>query len=314
MRIKAFACACLCIVPVYAQQSADIEYAEIMPHAPRSLLLDIVAVSGGGFVAVGERGHVVYSDDGNDWKQATVVPTRSTLTAVTEYGGRLWAGGHDTVLLTSGDGGVTWTRQYFDPERQQAIMDLRFFSADRGIAVGAYGLALYTEDGGANWEDGSVNEEEWHNNAILSVGEDQVMVAGEAGFAYRSRDGGESWETLELPYAGSMFGLVLGFNDCIALFGLRGHVQETCDFGDSWEELPSNAQSSISGGVHFQDKTVLVGNSGIILVREGDGPLKPELHSSGADFAAIAATGDGRFLLVGEEGIHHFPEQGADAQ
>lgn len=282
-----------------------------MPRAPRSLLLDIVALSGGGFVAVGERGHVVYSSDGTDWKQARAVPTRSTLTTVTEYQGRLWAGGHDTVILTSGDGGETWTRQYFDPERQQAIMDLHFFDAHRGIAVGAYGLALYTEDGGANWDDGEINEEEWHNNAVLDAGDDQVMVAGETGFAYRSFDGGETWETLDLPYAGSMFGLVAGHDGCIDLFGLRGHVQETCDFGESWEELKSKSQSSISGAVHFGDKIILVGNSGVILVREGDGSLKAEFHSSGADFAAIAAYGDGRFLLVGEDGVHIYPENGS---
>lgn len=267
-------------------------------------------MSGGGFVAVGERGHVVYSADGTNWKQAETVPTRSTLTAVTEYRGRLWAGGHDTVLLTSGDGGVHWTRQYFDPERQQAIMDLHFFDSERGIAVGAYGLALFTDDGGIHWDDGVVNEEEWHNNAVLSAGDGRVMVAGEAGFAYRSFDDGESWETIELPYAGSMFGLIVGFDGCINLFGLRGHIQQTCDFGDSLEELPSNTQSSLSGGVLFQDKTILVGNSGVILVREGNGPFSIESHSSGADFAAITSAGDGRFLLVGEDGIHHYPQTG----
>ena len=77
---------------------------------------------------------MVFSDDkGASWKQAEHVPTRSTLTAVTAHAGRLWAVGHDTVILTSGDRGLTWTLQYFDPERQQAAMDVQFFSPTDGI-------------------------------------------------------------------------------------------------------------------------------------------------------------------------------------
>lgn len=293
---------------VFAQQETDIEYAQQMPLVTRSLLLDIVALSDGGYVAVGERGHVVYSANGINWTQATHVPTRSTLTTVTEFEGRLWAAGHDAVILTSGDGGVTWTRQYFDIERQQAIMDIHFFDESNGLAVGSYGLALFSSDGGATWDDGMINEEEWHNNAVRQRSDDRIMVAGEAGFAYRSEDMGETWETLDLPYAGSMFGIVETFNNCSLLYGLRGHVQESCDFGDTWSDLDSGSLSSITGAVYMLNETILVGNSGLILRREDDGPLRTEYHSSGVDFAAIATSGDGRFVLVGEDGIHHFPE------
>ena len=309
-RLLVFTALFIITFPAAGQQSPDIEYSEKLPLSVHSLLLDVVALSGGGFVAVGERGHVVYSADGTNWKQADVVPTRSTLTAVAEFRGRLWAAGHDAVILTSGDGGVTWTRQYFDPERQQAIMDVHFFNAQRGLAVGSYGLALFTDDGGANWTDGMINEEEWHNNAIIASGPTNIMVAGEAGFSYRSHDAGETWETLDLPYAGSMFGIIKAFNDCINVFGLRGHVQESCDFGETWSELESATESSISGAIHILDKTIMVGNSGLILVRENNGPLHGEYHSSGVDFAAIATSGDGRFVLVGEDGVHHYPEKG----
>src|SRR5689334_16251355 len=56
--------------------------AEIAPLAATSLLLDL-AKAGERYVAVGERGHVLLSDDnGATWRQAKSVPTRAMLTAV----------------------------------------------------------------------------------------------------------------------------------------------------------------------------------------------------------------------------------------
>jgi photosystem II stability/assembly factor-like uncharacterized protein len=313
--LPAVMCLCLFISPVSAQQQElDIEYAEHARLSTESLLMDITALPGGGFVAVGERGHVVVSPDGKDWKQAEVVPTRSTLTSITVSGGRLWAAGHDSVILTSGDGGLNWTRQYFDPDRQQPIMDVHFLDATHGLAIGAYGLALFTTDGGFNWQERVINDEEWHNNAILVLSETDMLIAGEAGFSYRSRDTGESWETIEMPYPGSMFGIVDGVDACVTVFGLRGHVQESCDSGDTWIELETGTESSIAGAVHVEGKTIMVGNSGLVLTREGSDPFKVEYHSSGMDFAAIVADRQGRFLLVGEDGVHHFPEQAEAGQ
>jgi photosystem II stability/assembly factor-like uncharacterized protein len=302
----------LLVVPsLQAEDTLDIEYAELQPLSTRSLLLDIAALQGGGYVAVGERGHVVLSDDGNSWKQSKVVPTRSTLTTVAQAGGRLWAGGHDTVILTSGDGGNTWTRQFYDEERQQAIMDLYFLDSQHGWAIGAYGLALVTSDGGAHWEEGVINEEEWHNNAMMGD-ENLLLVAGEAGFSYRSLDNGETWETIEMPYAGSMFGIIPAAGNCVMVFGLRGNVQRSCDDGETWEEQETPTLSSITGAVYDQGRTVMVGNSGLILTQDSDGAFRAQNHSSGMDFAAIVAMGGGKYLLAGEDGIHHFPEQTAE--
>jgi photosystem II stability/assembly factor-like uncharacterized protein len=298
--------------PSFAQDPAplDIKYSEKVPLSTRSLLLDVIRLQQGGFVAVGERGHIVHSQDGTSWTQAEVVPTRSTLTAVEAQGNRLWAAGHDTVILTSGDGGLTWTRQFFDPDRGQPIMDLHFFDSERGMAIGAYGLSLVTDDGGISWTEGMINEEEWHNNAILEVSSDQLMVAGEAGFSYRSMDGGQSWETLEMPYPGSMFGIVEANDNCILVFGLRGHVQESCDFGENWEELDSGTESTIAGAVRSGDRVIMVGNSGLVLIRDGRGNFTSSTHSSGVDFAAIVIAGNGQYLLAGENGIHIYPETG----
>jgi photosystem II stability/assembly factor-like uncharacterized protein len=290
-----------------ADSPVDIEYAEIQPLAPESMLLDVTR-SGDRLVAVGERGHVAWSTDGETWQQADNVPTRSTLTTVVAVGDRLWAAGHDAVIITSGDHGRTWSRQFFDPERQQAVMDLFFTDPENGVAIGSYGLYLVTRDGGGSWEDGVVDEEnEYHLNAMIRFPDGLRLIAGEAGYSYRSFDDGESWELLELPYAGSMWGAIISARGCAVFFGLRGHLIQSCDRGDTWVELATSSQSSLSGAAEQQGLMVIAGNSGTVLTWAGGG-FTEHKHSSGVDFAAVLPLSGGRFLLVGEEGAHFFPE------
>ena len=82
------------------------------PLASKTLFNGIV-LAGKRLVSVGQRGHIVYSDDeGDSWTQAAV-PVSSDLTAVCFPTPRLgWAVGHDGVVLHSSDGGATWSKQF----------------------------------------------------------------------------------------------------------------------------------------------------------------------------------------------------------
>jgi photosystem II stability/assembly factor-like uncharacterized protein len=294
-----------------AQAGLDIDYAEPQKLATESLLLDVTRI-GDRLIAVGERGHVVYSDDGETWQQAEHVPTRSTLTTVFALGDRLWAGGHDTVIITSGDRGKTWSREFFDPERMQAIMDIEFEDPNNGVAIGSYGLFMRTDDGGETWDASMIDEEnDYHLNSLVRFSDGRQMIAGEAGYSYRSFDSGETWEMMELPYMGSMWGGIRMPNDCVVFYGLRGHIMKSCDFGTSWTEIQSGTQASLSGSAEQDGLLVLVGNSGVVLTVE-DGNISRYLHSSGVDFAGVLPIDDGRFLLVGEDGAHVFPESVAE--
>jgi photosystem II stability/assembly factor-like uncharacterized protein len=290
-----------------ADDHLDVEYAQQQPLATESMLLDVTRL-GQRLVAVGERGHVVYSDDGSTWEQAETVPARSTLTTVFAIGGRLYAAGHDAVIITSGDRGKTWSLQYFDPDRLQAFMDIFFTDEQNGVAMGSYGLYLVTSDGGRNWEESAVDEEnEYHLNGMIRYADGRRMIAGEAGYSYRSFDDGETWELLDLPYPGSMWGALKTATGCAVFFGLRGHAMESCDFGDTWTELPTGTESSITGAAEHQGLVVFAGNSGSVLTWAGR-HFTQYKHSSGVDFAAVLPMGGGLFLLVGEDGTHLFPE------
>jgi len=293
---------------INAEQGVDVDYAEHMPLVTESMLLDIT-LAGDTLVAVGERGHIVISTDGESWQQVEVVPTRSTLTSVFSFGNRLWAAGHDALIITSGDGGKTWSREFFDPDRQQAVMDIIFTDENNGVAIGSYGLYLETSDGGKTWQQSMVDEEnDYHLNSMVLFDDGRRIIAGEAGYSYRSFDDGESWEPIEMPYQGSMWGALKTEGDCVLFYGLRGHVIESCDFGSNWNELETHSESSISGAAQYEGLVLLAANSGTILIRDDGQGFSVYHHSSGVDFSAVLSMGDGNFLLVGEDGVHRYPE------
>src|SRR2546425_141526 len=78
--------------------------AQASPLASKSLLQG-VARAGPRLVAVGQRGHILYStDSGATWQQAKV-PVSSDLTSVFFVNDlKGWAVGHDGVILNSADG------------------------------------------------------------------------------------------------------------------------------------------------------------------------------------------------------------------
>lgn len=261
--------------------------AEMMPRAGRSLLLDVVGTPAG-FFAVGERGHVVVSEDGAGWNQAPV-PTRSTLTTIASANGVLWAGGHDGVIVHSTDGGQTWTRRrvqtwtpdYADPLDGVPVMDILFVDGMNGFAVGAYAMMLVSSDGGVSWEprqiinyDEPAEEEpasgqdvpeadDWtfdasdleleaeadpHFYAMARAGNGALVIAGERGAFFRSSDGGETWERKRLPYEGSMFGILAWEGEHLLAFGLRGNVLESFDLGTTWTAVETGVGTSLMGG------------------------------------------------------------------
>jgi photosystem II stability/assembly factor-like uncharacterized protein len=302
--------------------------AEIEPLAASSLLLDL-AVAGKRLVAVGERGHVLLSDDqGATWRQAKSVPTRTMLTAVfftdADYG---WAVGHDETILNTADGGETWTRSHFAPEAQQPLLDLWFANRVSGIAVGAYGAYFTTNDGGRHWasakfaapssrnqagprHDGEAAPNEgdvppdYHLNRIVGVGS-RLYVAAEGGQLYRSDDRGASWRALPSPYEGSFFGLVPIRGDGLLAFGLRGHLYRSADAGETWHELASHTTAMLTDGVAVNDLRVVIGGlTGVLLVSGDAGEtFRLTQQDDRKGVAALLPGPAGTVIVAGEGGV-----------
>jgi len=302
--------------------------AEIERLASSSLLLDL-AVAGNRLVAVGERGHVLLSDDqGATWRQAKSVPTRVMLTAVyfvdAQYG---WAVGHDETILNSADGGENWTRSHFAPEAQQPLLDLWFANRVSGIAVGAYGAYFTTNDGGRSWSsakfappqpagtdgprhDGESAPDEgelppdYHLNRIVGVG-NRLYVAAEGGQLYRSDDRGASWRALPSPYEGSFFGLVPIRGNGLLAFGLRGHLYRSADAGETWSQLESHTTAMLTDGVAINDLRVVIGGLAGVLLVSGDAgeTFKLTQQDDRKGLSAVLPGTAGAVIVAGEGGV-----------
>ena len=272
--------------------------ARAAPLASQSLLLDITKINPSTLVAVGERGHILLSSDGQQWQQASV-PVQSTLTAVyfvDETHG--WAVGHDATILATIDGGLSWQIQQYLPKVEKPLLDVLFSDKDNGIAIGAYGLFYRTHDGGQHWA------VEYHNELLypedqeylaelksqdqeayldeqssilphfnrVSVDGNALYMAGEIGLLAKSDDFGVSWKKLDEIYTGSFYDVNRTQADNLIAVGLRGHVFRRAKNTESWQSVNTGVTALLSSIVLAGDNRLFIlGNNGVLLASQDDG-------------------------------------------
>lgn len=286
--------------------------------ASRSLLTDI-AYAGKRLVAVGERGHILYSDDsGKTWAQA-MVPVSAMLTGLSFANAQEgWAVGHSGVILYSSDAGATWRLQRSDKSADDEkagfpLMDVWFVDNVTGFAVGAYGYFLKTTDGGTTWVDISAsiaNPDGAHLNAVFGIqGSGTVLVAGERGILFRSTDRGETWSSLASPFDGSFFGITPVSSDLLLIYGLQGRVFRSADMGNTWQQVETGVTSGINDAVLLNSGHVIaVGNAGVVLnARDSSLNFIPETRSDRQSIVAVQPLPDGGAVTVGEGGVKVLP-------
>jgi len=305
--------------------------------ASRHLLID-VARAGQRFVAVGQRGHILYSDDdGRSWQQASV-PVSSDLTAVDfptpEQG---WAVGHDGVVLHSHDGGATWQRQldgrqigrlmleYYSAQAQaqpedpiyaqlveeaqrldaegadKPFLDVWFETEQSGYIVGAFDLIFHTADGGRSWvplQHAVDNPYALHLTAIAPAGKD-LYVVGEQGLLLKLDRARGRFVALESPYEGSFFGLLGGSDGVVLAYGLRGHAFRSTDGGATWKPVETGTSISLTASASDpRGRLFLFSQAGQALISQDNGVSFQALKSNRIAPIAGAVTGDDDSLIL----------------
>jgi len=315
--------------------------AQMSPLAAKSLLQG-VARAGNRLVAVGQRGHVVVSDDnGATWKQSSV-PVSSDLTAVFFVDDKQgWAVGHDGVILHSSDGGDTWQLQldgrkandllvaameravaaepssaaakallteaqrYKEQGADKPFLDVWFSDAKNGYVVGAYNLIFHTEDGGATWEslfDRTDNPKFFNLYAIRPVA-GELYIAGESGLAMKLDPATKRFVALGVPYNGSFFG-VAGAGSSVLVFGLRGNVYRSDDAGKTWAKTDAGLPAAIVGAAPADGGAILLADGGGRIAASVDGgrTFAKVALKNPVPLTGFATIGSDRFVLVGPRG------------
>lgn len=319
--------------PVRAEESAPAAAALARPalqsaKSPRMAFL-AVAQAGKRTLAAGERGIIVFSDNGGQsWRQAKT-PTSASLTTLRFANDKLgWAIGHMGIVLHTEDGGETWVKQLdgiqaarlalaaaqkggdaraiADAERLVAdgadkpFFDLLLVNDHTLYIVGAYNMALRSDDGGAtwkSWQERIANPKALHLYALQAVGE-TLFIAGEQGLLLRSDDGGQRFAPVESPYKGSWFGLVATGDGGLVAYGLRGNAYVSRDLGKRWQQVNTGTPVSISAGTRLSDgRLVIVSQAGEVLASGDQGASFTRLPGpAGLPLAAVAEGTEGLVL------------------
>jgi photosystem II stability/assembly factor-like uncharacterized protein len=314
------------------------------PLAPRALVNGL-ARAGDRMVAVGQRGHVLLSDDlGKTWRQAEV-PVSSDLVAVAfPTATQGWAVGHDGIVLRSADAGATWTQvldghqagaamlEHYKREAAAAtaseadkaaalvkeaerfaaqgaenpFLDVGFEDQRTGYLVGAFGLIFRTADGGATWQPWlhlDANPQGLHLYAVRAVA-GEVYVAGEQGLMLKLDRTAGRLRPLELPYKGTLFGIV-GNARALIVHGLRGTVLRSTDQGRSWQSVPTGLQVGLTGStVDANGRFVIVSQAGHVLVSSDDGAsFKLAKIQQPVPAAAVLTAGNDGVVVGGPRGL-----------
>lgn len=239
----------------------------------------------------------------------------------------------------------------FDPRQGMPLLDVLMLDAQNGLAVGAYSLILRTSDGGTTWTETSIRgdataaadvapeavvddsetaagtDEDWnfddadleleeesdpHLNAIARTGDGSLFIVAERGAGFRSRDNGQTWERLQLPYQGSMFG-VLGYDgQRVLAFGMRGNAFESSDLGSTWKAIDTGTELSLMGGDVLPDGgAALVGANGVVLVRaNATAPIVLHTYQTAAQetpvLSGVLAQSSTALTVSGEKGVGQF--------
>lgn len=321
--------------PLSAAPVADaLERPALQVRRPAQAVLLAVAAAGERLVAVGERGLVTVSDDqGATWRQVPC-PVSVTLTQLRFADARHGVAiGHGGTVLATADGGLSWqprldgrrlaqialeaaqaaddAARLRDAQRLLAdgpdkpLLDVLVWDTRRWLVVGAYGIALHTDDGGRSWQPWMQrlpNPRGLHLYAARRQGA-TLLLAGEQGLLLRSDDEGASFRALPSPYRGSWFAAEMLPGGEWVLAGLRGNAWRSTDGGATWAALAVPMPASITAIVPGRDGRLLFANqAGQVLRRDGE-RLVPLNREPLPPLAGVAALADGRLLAYGVAGL-----------
>lgn len=288
------------------------------PLAKHSFIID-AARAGDRLFSVGERGHILYSDDqGESWRQAEV-PVSITVTAVAfpvpEKG---WAVGHQGVILHSVDGGKTWQVQFNGLEAGKLWMEFAEENLNKAKAALVEG-DLESEEvldlADLALGDAEVSTEFGPSQPLLDLwfrDEHEGIAVGSYGDIFRTVDGGQEWRVhrhaIKNPNNFHYYSIDQAPSGVLYLAGERGGIYRSRDIGKSWIKLNSPYKEgsfyrTLAFEYEGEEVVLLMGFGGHLYrsVDEGDTWKKVETPTS-KSINDGAVLGDGSVVLVGLSG------------
>ncbi len=306
--------------PVHAVQDVLETTAVKTSLAASSLLLD-VAKAGDRLVAVGGRGHIIFSDDeGRNWEQASV-PVTVLLTSVSFVDNKHgWAVGHSGVVLHSNDGGATWLKQFDGDSANQMIITQSEKQLEEFEALVANAsedeledLEYELEEASYAVEDARADAEVGASKPLLDVlfsSPKEGFAVGAYGYLFKTSDGGKTWQNygdrIDNPDRFHLNAVNKIAGDTLFIVGEGGTLFRSMDMGESWETLDSPYLGSFFGVSGTQEEGVVLayGLRGNLFRSEDKGDTWEQVATN-TQGTLMSASSDGgkKISVVGNSGV-----------
>ena len=263
-----------------AQSDALVENAMTSSLAQHSLLMDLDQV-GSRLIAVGERGHILISEDNaSSWKQMPV-PVRVTLTAsyfVDEKQG--WAVGHDGVVLHTSDGGSHWHKQLDGDQANQLMLK----HAQSLLIESEAEIKIVKQT--ANPE--QIDELERQLESLTIAAEDAESFVIE----------GASRPFLDVWFLNGREGFIVG------AYGLFLHTTDSGDSWQPWTKHIDNPDILHLNSIHpVDDSLYIAAEAGALFRSDDNGKSWVSLNSPyDGTFFGVVGAGDNALVAYGLRG------------
>ena len=204
----------------------------------------------------------------------------------------------------STDKGTTWTQKYSGVEE---LLSIYFPDSTKGYAVGKNGTALYTTNGGENWNAGTsnspfdLNKVKGKNNQLVG------FAAGVGGDLLKTTDGGKTWKEILIldAHLSSTLESVKFLDENIGFVSNKNYILKTTDGGESWHTLDVPSGNQIFNNLTFTDNNkgvVLANHNDILRTTDGGNSWVKVLDLESGRLSCIHHSGGDNLFAGGSEG------------
>ena len=237
---------------------------------------------GGSFLAVGENGAIIRSEDRGETWQSVASGYNKRINACALVGNdTAYFSTEEGTIYRSLDNGKTWKKQTTVNDKE--IMSMSF-DYNYGLMVGRNGAIQSTNNSGKNW----TLEISGTKTSLLGVFLDKnnAWICGEEGLILKSTSYGVSWEPKTSTVNTALNDIIVKGNIGYAV-GVGGVLLKTENAGDSWTKVSLPTTDNLNR-IYLHENgryAIVVGdNSTMFVSRDGNSWEKMDLHFKGSIF------------------------------
>ncbi|KAF0206876.1 MAG: hypothetical protein FD167_5509, partial [bacterium] len=146
------------------------------------------------------------------------------------------------AFLKTTDGGQNWQ---IASNAQEFLSDIDFINKDLGWAVGFNGTIKGSTDGGINWDNLRIGEEDEALNSLYFIDSMRGWVVGSSGQILKTIDGGKEWQKVDTKVIDDLWRVRFLNEKEGWIVGEEGIILNTSDGGQTWQRLESGSDAAL---------------------------------------------------------------------